>query len=116
MSGYKKIMGAAEAEEEVSKIMQQVDKNNSGAIDYSEFVAASINRQQVLSQKRLETAFKTIDKDGSGSLSVDELKQLFGGGKVPDEIWKQIIEEVDKNGDGQISLNEFKEMMLKLTV
>jgi calcium-dependent protein kinase len=34
-SGYKKILGVAEAEEEVNKIMQQVDKNNSGAIDYS---------------------------------------------------------------------------------
>ena len=35
LAGYKKTLGAAEAEEEVTKIMQQVDKNNSGAIDYS---------------------------------------------------------------------------------
>lgn len=30
-----KIMNAGEAEEEVNRIMGQVDKNNSGAIDYS---------------------------------------------------------------------------------
>ncbi len=30
-----KIMNAGEAEEEVNRIMSQVDKNNSGAIDYS---------------------------------------------------------------------------------
>jgi hypothetical protein len=35
LEGYKKIMGAAEAEEEVKKIMSQVDKNGSGEIDYS---------------------------------------------------------------------------------
>ena len=35
LDGYKKIMGAAEAEEEVTKIMTQVDKNGSGEIDYS---------------------------------------------------------------------------------
>lgn len=34
-SGYKKIMGESEAEEEVDKIMQAVDKNNSGEIDFT---------------------------------------------------------------------------------
>lgn len=29
--------------------MQQVDKNQSGIIDYSEFVAATINRKKMLS-------------------------------------------------------------------
>ena len=29
------MMNAAEAEEEVNRIMAEVDKNNSGAIDYS---------------------------------------------------------------------------------
>lgn len=76
--------------------MEEVDKNGSGSIDYSgdlskwllEFVAASINRDQVLSRQRLEMAFKTFDKDGSGFLTVDELKEIFGGGRIPDDIWK----------------------------
>lgn len=29
--------------------MQSIDKNNSGSIDYSEFVAATINRSKLLS-------------------------------------------------------------------
>ena len=33
--GYRKIMGQAQAEEEVDRIMKMVDKNNSGAIDYT---------------------------------------------------------------------------------
>jgi hypothetical protein len=33
--GYKKIMGDAEAEAEVENIMNTVDTNNSGTIDYS---------------------------------------------------------------------------------
>lgn len=33
--GYEKIMNPHEAAEEVEKIMQMVDKNNSGLIDYS---------------------------------------------------------------------------------
>jgi hypothetical protein len=33
--GYQKILNQAQAEEEVDKIMSAVDKNHSGAIDYS---------------------------------------------------------------------------------
>jgi Ca2+-binding EF-hand superfamily protein len=40
-------------------------------------------------------AFKSIDKDGSGYLNLDELKEIFGGGRIPDNIWKEIIKEVD---------------------
>ncbi len=35
MIGYKKIMKIANPEEEVERIMEQVDQNNSGVIDYS---------------------------------------------------------------------------------
>jgi Ca2+-binding EF-hand superfamily protein len=34
-SGYKNILGPHKAEEEVNKIMTEVDKNGSGSIDYS---------------------------------------------------------------------------------
>ena len=34
-SGYSKIMNAAQAEEEVNRILKVVDKNNSGTIDYT---------------------------------------------------------------------------------
>jgi calcium-dependent protein kinase len=33
--GYRKVLNEAEAEEEVDRIMKSVDKNDSGAIDYS---------------------------------------------------------------------------------
>ena len=47
--GLKKVMNENEAAEEVERIMRDIDKNNSGSIDYSEFVAASINRAKLLS-------------------------------------------------------------------
>jgi calcium-dependent protein kinase len=59
--------------------MKTVDKNESGEIDYSEWVMATINRESLLSKQRLEMAFKMFDKDGSGSISIDEIKEIFGG-------------------------------------
>ncbi|KAL4470266.1 hypothetical protein ABPG74_011877 [Tetrahymena malaccensis] len=115
IQGYKKIFNHPNPQEEVDKILTVVDKNQSGEIDYSEWVAATINRENLLSKQRLELAFKMFDQDGSGTVTKDELKQMFQGmGNVDDKVWKQLLNEVDDNGDGQISYKEFKEMMLKL--
>ena len=36
--GYKKILNVSEPEEDVNAIMNNVDKNNSGYIDYTGFI------------------------------------------------------------------------------
>ncbi|CAK95072.1 unnamed protein product (macronuclear) [Paramecium tetraurelia] len=110
--GYSKIMKPVEAAEEVNRIFQQVDKNNSGSIDYTEFVIATIDRQQLLSKQRLQVTFRMFDKDKSGSITIDELKEIFSG--IPEEMWKQVVQEFDSNSDGQISLEEFFTMMKKI--
>jgi len=51
-----------------------------------------------------------FDKDGSGTISADEIKSILGGGKIfgNDQVFNEIIKEVDINGDGEISYEEFK--------
>jgi len=48
IEGFKKIYGPL-AEEEVDKILQRVDANGSGEIDYSEWIVATINKNRFLS-------------------------------------------------------------------
>lgn len=68
-------MNKVQADEEVDRIMINVDKNNSGAIDYTgliklsiyyiclkEFVMATISRENLLTKQRLDLAFKMFDK------------------------------------------------------
>jgi calcium-dependent protein kinase len=53
------------------------------------------------------------DKDGSGSISTDEIKDVLGvGGNISEEVWAQIVSEIDENGDGEVSFEEFKMMMV----
>ena len=112
---YQQHMGYEAAVEEVRKIMADVDINNSGFIDYSEFLMASTQKEQLLSKSNLDNAFRIFDSDGSGRISANELKEILGkGSNLNDPIWNELIKEVDQNGDGEIDIIEFKDMMLRL--
>ena len=66
--------------------------------------------------KSLRHEFEHFDKDNSGALSPDEIKDVlcFDATVDPTEI-DRIIREVDINGDGEIQFDEFCLMMQKLT-
>mmetsp|Transcript_22576 Transcript_22576/g.22326 ORF Transcript_22576/g.22326 Transcript_22576/m.22326 type:complete len:469 (+) Transcript_22576:13-1419(+) len=116
IEGYQRLYGYAveDIEGEVDRIMRQVDTDQSGEIDYTEFIAATIHSNRLLSRDRLEAAFRAFDLDGSGSISAEELKAMLGRHKnYSDSVWQAIINEVDQNGDGVIDFREFTEMMLR---
>jgi Ca2+-binding EF-hand superfamily protein len=53
-----------------------------------------------------------FDKDGGGTISKDEIKQILAYGQdVSNETVDAIIKQIDENGDGEISFQEFQEMM-----
>lgn len=94
--------------------MAAVDTDGSGFIDYTEFLAATMNRQKLLTKENLQEAFNTFDKDGNGMISSDEIKAVLGiKGQVSDQ-WDNVIKEVDQDGNGEVDLKEFKQMMLRL--
>lgn len=113
LAKYRETMSSTSAEKEVAEIMAQVDTNNSGFIDYTEFLTASLSKSKHLSQDNLETTFSLFDKDGSGKISAEELRGMIEGSAVSgDQRWKDMIREVDRNGDGEIDLKEFKALVL----
>ena len=112
--GYKSILGELEANKEVDRIMKEADLDKSGSIDYNEFLIACSNRQKLLNKEKLEATFKMFDKDGDGSISAKEIRDVLGGAVGGDaKLLDEFISEVDDNGDKLISLKEFKDMMLK---
>ena len=114
MEEYVKTMDEDQAKITVEKVMQQVDVDNSGDIDYTEFLTACINYNNYNSRSNLEAAFKLFDKDGSGDITVDEIRAILGNGQILDNhVWNDIIREVDQNGDGVIDLKEFMILMSK---
>lgn len=114
-NGYEKIFGQSINQEQIEKMFEAVDIDNSGYIDYSEFVVATMSEKALFSEKKLKAAFKMFDKDDSGCISKDEVKEsLLKVGKFTEDDINEIIGQVDENGDGEISFEEFKYIMTKM--
>jgi calcium-dependent protein kinase len=100
-------------------LIEQLDINEDGRIDYGEFISAAINKCRLLSNQNLESAFKLIDTNGDGLISCNELKEVFQGVhefiqitlEDYDKLWAKIIQEVDTNCDNLISFQEFYDDM-----
>ena len=58
-------------------MFDSVDTDQSGYIEYSEFVMATINEKKLLSTERLQAAFKMFDKDNSGNITPAEIKSVL---------------------------------------
>ena len=100
---------------ECDRIFKSVDADNSGEIGLQEFMQACANKEDLLDEKQLKISFQFFDKDDSGTVTIEELKDALGIGKNIDEkVWEDVIKEVDENGDGEIDFEEFKNMMTKL--
>ena len=53
-----------------------------------------------------------FDKDGGGTISLDEIKEVLSFGQnVDPKALDQILMQADKNGDGEISFAEFCDLM-----
>jgi calcium-dependent protein kinase len=105
-------MPVDEAQAEVERVMGQIDIDQNGYIDYTEFLRASVDVNKLVSKSRLENAFLMFDTDGSGKISAGELKSMLNFENVDSQLWQQIISEVDENGDGEIDIEEFKNLLI----
>ena len=95
---------------ELEEMIQEVDADGNGKIEFSEFLHMMAQKMGTrnFDDEALE-AFKVLDKDGSGSISESELRQIMNniGENMTDEEIKEMINEADLDGDGQVSFKEF---------
>ena len=86
IEGFKKFYNGAQilAENEADDIMKKADLNGNGEIDYTEWIIATNSRNEMFDDSRLKIAFEFFDKDNSGTISREELRNVMKDKMVTD--------------------------------
>ncbi|KVI08772.1 Calcium-binding EF-hand [Cynara cardunculus var. scolymus] len=100
-------------ESRVSEILEAIDSNTDGLVDFTEFVAATLHVQQMEEhdtekwQHLSQDAFEKFDVDKDGFITPEELRMHTGLKGSIDPL----LEEADIDKDGKISLAEFRRLL-----
>ena len=109
-------MGVSPTEEELREIIVEVDADNSGYMDFSEFLTVMANHihEDMDTPDDICTAFKVFDEEGKGTISVADLRKVLT--TLGDALWADEIEEMIKSADnehtGKINYVEFVSKMM----
>ena len=107
-------LGFEPKKDEVRKMIQECDRDQSGVIDFPEFL-------EMMTQKMAERdprdemlkAFRLFDDDDTGKISFKNLKRVAQelGENMTDEELQEMIDEADRDGDGEVNEEEFFRIM-----
>ena len=96
---------------EIDAIIKEVDFFGNG-INYSDFLSATMDLQEALTDEKLWTLFKTFDTDNTDFITQDNLQEAFLrlGRNYSEDEFKKMMETHDITHDGRLSFDEFKEI------
>uniref|UniRef100_A0A9J2PP35 EF-hand domain-containing protein n=1 Tax=Ascaris lumbricoides TaxID=6252 RepID=A0A9J2PP35_ASCLU len=92
---------------DVSEMLASVDDNNDGELNAPEFA----DFERIIRARAVDTskkALKVVDRDGSGTLTMDEAKRIaFDHYGFDEKILGPFFAQADENEDGQLDAVEF---------
>ena len=110
-----KKLGLNPTAEELKDIIQDIDRDNDGQIDYNEFLRLmSTKLKDAQTEDELLEAFNVFDSAGKGCFGEAELADVAGRLRCnfTQEDIKEMIAVADLNGDQTINFEEFVRIML----
>jgi len=107
-------LGQNPSDSELQDMINEVDIDHSGSIDFEEFLkmmSTTVKAHHFADETR--AAFNVFDKDGSGTISAEELRQVMKslGENLTDAEIDEMIAEADKDRNGTIDYEEFVQLL-----
>ena len=81
---------------DLQNILLSIDMDKNGAINYSEFIAATMNDLITKDANKIEAAFKFFDKNNDGIIDSKDLKKILESNdevSVDDAMVDEIVKE-----------------------
>jgi len=112
-------MGFRPSKEELSDILEEIDEDGSGEIEFSEFCQLCAKflveePDEDTMKAELKEAFRIYDKKAEGFITTDQLREIIAelDQRLTKEDLDGIIEEIDEDGSGTMDFDEFCQMMM----
>lgn len=108
--------------QEILYLFDEFDSNKNGEIDYNEFINAIINEISEERITKLKQVFFVLDKNNSGGISIDEMKDGFKykrhpdvlkGKKSPEEVFAEFLDNIEYHFKLLQNESNLNEMSLK---
>lgn len=107
-----KTVGQTPTESDMIDLMREIDIDNSGTIDFYEFVIIiSHHMSPSETNQEIRHAFHLFDQNQDGIITLDDLKLTFEKrfhNSINDFELRQMIELADHNNHGHISFDDFR--------
>ena len=101
--------------EELERLMEEVDEDGNGKIEFEEFVMAMENKSKE-DEYTIKQAFAILDRNDSGYITPNDLRHALiclGENYSLEEV-TEMLSLVDGDQDGVINFQEFNKLVKKL--
>ena len=97
----------------IHRMISEIDYNENSQIEYTEFVAATLDKDVLENEDTLRGLFNLFDLDNDGSIDKMELVKAFSkfGRDITIAEIDAILKTHDLKGIGQIDFDSFKHMI-----
>jgi len=112
-----RMLGQNPSREELDAIIEEVDEDGSGTIDFEEFLVMMVELlkedQAGKSEEELSECFRIFDKNGDGFIDREEFGAIIGmtGEELTEQEIDEMLADSDANKDGKIDFDDFLKMM-----
>jgi Ca2+-binding EF-hand superfamily protein len=100
------------SDQELLDLINEVDYNQDGTINYSEFLSATIDVKKFFTDQRLLAIFHLFDTANTGKIHCSDIKYAFEklGQEYEETDIEGMMKEHDLDGDKYLNFEEFKAM------
>ncbi|KAF1653975.1 hypothetical protein FQA23_0002991, partial [Aptenodytes patagonicus] len=103
-----RMLGQNPTPEELQEMIDEVDEDGSGTVDFDEFLVMMVrcmkDDSKGKTEEELSDLFRMFDKNADGYIDLEELKIMLQatGETITEDDIEELMKDGDKNNDGRI--------------